>query len=257
MSLTITICSGSSLSRIRSWMTLTSEPRRTCLRISSGSDADPEYTTFTTPVLPVSPCHCGRSATISSYSRAQISRVAPTPTASGWSDYLRGAERNRDTVASLGIVRSAEQLGGHSVLSLGPRRLVIAFDPATGSPDLLRTVLQLLRLAVLAAAGGQQVGDVRAAEEKITSALGGRPGSTTSRSRWADPAARHHHRRPVGGALHAELSRLLTQARSAPTNRGVGLSLPEALRADVVAGLRRRAGRTGGREQPGVPPAAQ
>ena len=133
----------------------------------------------------------------------------------GWSDYLRDAERNRDAIASLGIVKSVEQLGGHSVLSLGPRRLVIAFDPATQSPDLLRTVLQLLRLAALAAAGGQQAGDVRIAEEKITSALGvlARIDEITK-----SVGLIQRHATTIGGqseALHAELSRLLTQARSA------------------------------------------
>lgn len=133
----------------------------------------------------------------------------------GWSDYLRDNERNRDAVASLGIVRSVEQLGGHSVLSLGPRRLVIAFDPATESPDLLRTVLQLLRLAALAAASGQQAGDVRIAEEKITAALGvlARIDDITK-----SVGLIQRHATSIGGqseALHAELSRLLTQARSA------------------------------------------
>ncbi|MFP5070163.1 Fis family transcriptional regulator [Pseudonocardia nantongensis] len=133
----------------------------------------------------------------------------------GWSDYLRDTERNRDAVASLGIVRSPEQLGGHSVLSLGPRRIVVAFDPDTGSADLLRTVLQLLRLAALAAASRQQDGDVRVADEKIASALAVlvRIDEITK-----SVGLIQRHAKTIGGEsdeLRTEISRLLTQARAA------------------------------------------
>lgn len=133
----------------------------------------------------------------------------------GWSDYLRDTERNRDAVASLGIVRSSEQLGGHSVLSLGPRRIVVAFDPDAGSTDLLRTVLQLLRLAALAAASRQQDGDVRVADEKIAAALAVlvRIDEITK-----SVGLIQRHAKTIGGEsdeLRTEISRLLTQARAA------------------------------------------
>lgn len=133
----------------------------------------------------------------------------------GWGAYLDETERNRDARASLGIVRSASQLGGHCIVSLGPRRLVMAFDPETDSVDLLRTVVQLLRLGALAAAHGEQTGEVAVAEEKITEAIG-----VLSR---IDKVAKsvgliRQHAATIGDqseALRTELSRLLTQARSA------------------------------------------
>jgi len=132
-----------------------------------------------------------------------------------WGAYLDETERNRDARASLGIVRSADQLGGHTVVSLGPRRLVLAFDPGVDSMDLLRTVLQLLRLGALTAAHGEQAGEVRTAEEKITAALG-----VLDR---IDKVAKsvgliRQHATTIGDqseALRTELSRLLTQARAA------------------------------------------
>jgi len=133
----------------------------------------------------------------------------------GWGAYLDETERNRDARASLGIVRSASQLGGHSIVSLGPRRLVMAFDPETDSVDLLRTVVQLLRLGALAAAHGEQDGEIAVAEEKITEALGvlGRIDKVTK-----SVGLIRQHAATIGDqseALRTELSRLLRQARSA------------------------------------------
>ncbi|APE36861.1 hypothetical protein BOX37_26310 [Nocardia mangyaensis] len=90
---------------------------------------------------------------------------------SGWLDYLVEAERNRQAAASLGIVRSPEQNGGEVLRVLGPRRVVLAFDPDTDEPDLLRACVLLMRAAsamVVARGGGEQL--VTAAE-KVQSAL--------------------------------------------------------------------------------------
>ena len=62
---------------------------------------------------------------------------------SGWSSYLQAAEDNRAALASLGLVRSPDQLSGHSVITLGARRIVLAFDPETDDPELLRVVVQV------------------------------------------------------------------------------------------------------------------
>jgi hypothetical protein len=43
----------------------------------------------------------------------------------GWGPYLAEAERNRGALASIGLVRSAEQLNGNSMITLGARRIVI------------------------------------------------------------------------------------------------------------------------------------
>ncbi len=90
---------------------------------------------------------------------------------SGWSDYLVEAERNRQAAASLGIVRSPEQNGGETLRVLGPRRVVLAFDPDTDEPDLLRACVLLMRTAsvtVVARSGGEQLAT---AAEKVQSAL--------------------------------------------------------------------------------------
>jgi hypothetical protein len=143
----------------------------------------------------------------------------------GWGAYLSEAERNRGARASLGIVRTAAQLGGHGVVSLGPRRLLLAFDPETDSADLLRVVLQLLRLAAQTAVHDERSGEVRVAEEKIGEAIGvlGRIDKVTKAVGIIRREAT-----TIGDqseALHTELSRLLSQARTAlgaATDTGAG-----------------------------------
>ena len=46
-----------------------------------------------------------------------------------WNGYLDEAERNRDAVASLGIVPDLAANVGQSLRVLGPRRLVLAYTP--------------------------------------------------------------------------------------------------------------------------------
>jgi hypothetical protein len=88
----------------------------------------------------------------------------------GWTDYFAEAERNRDAVASLGLVRTIGQNAGHSLRVIGAQRLVLAFDPDNDSPDLLRTVIMFVRTAAIAAAGRKGVHQVATAEEKIAEA---------------------------------------------------------------------------------------
>ena len=88
-----------------------------------------------------------------------------------WMDYLDEAERNRDAVASLGLVRTVDQMPDEETLrTFGPRRMVMVFDPQTGDPTLLKAVVQLLRMQAtlaLSRTGGEHV---RTAEEKLTEA---------------------------------------------------------------------------------------
>lgn len=88
-----------------------------------------------------------------------------------WNGYLDEAERNRGALASLGLVRSADQLAGNSMQSFGARRIVLAFDPESDDPDLLRTVVQLLRLSAMAANSRQDAGEIATAQEKIAEAI--------------------------------------------------------------------------------------
>lgn len=90
-----------------------------------------------------------------------------------WTEYLDEAERNRCASAALGIVRSAEQNGGQSLRVLGPRRIVMAFDPETDDHELLRTVMLLLRAAAITAAAraGGADAEIATANERITAAI--------------------------------------------------------------------------------------
>ncbi len=89
-----------------------------------------------------------------------------------WNDYLDEAERNRGAAASLGLVREPAQNNGSTVRCLGSRRIVMAFDPATDDPELLRTVIQLLRISALTASSREDRDGIHTADEKITEALG-------------------------------------------------------------------------------------
>jgi len=89
----------------------------------------------------------------------------------GWTDYFDEAERNRDAVASLGLVRAIEQNGGQVLRVVGAQRLVLAFDPDHDGSDLLRTVVMLLRTTAITTASRKGVHQVATAEEKIAEAL--------------------------------------------------------------------------------------
>lgn len=88
-----------------------------------------------------------------------------------WTGYLDEAERNRDAAASLGLVPTSAQNGNQTVRVIGDRRIILAFDPETDEPELLRTVVMLLRTAALAAATRKGTQEIATAEEKITEAL--------------------------------------------------------------------------------------
>lgn len=70
-----------------------------------------------------------------------------------------------------GFVRHPDQLGGQAIRTFGARRIVMAFDPEHDSPELLRTVVMLLRAAALAAGNRTGATEIATAEEKIGEAL--------------------------------------------------------------------------------------
>lgn len=90
---------------------------------------------------------------------------------SRWDEYFDEAERNRDAAAALGLVRTSDQNAGRVLRVLGPRRVVMAFDPDMDDPELLRTVVQLLRAVALTATLRTAAAEIATAEEKIGSAL--------------------------------------------------------------------------------------
>jgi hypothetical protein len=75
-----------------------------------------------------------------------------------WNDYLDEAERNREASASLGLVPSPAQNGGHSIRCLGSRRIVMAFDPESGPVAAIPTVPQPEETAWSARDGGDDQG---------------------------------------------------------------------------------------------------
>lgn len=89
----------------------------------------------------------------------------------GWAEYLDEAERNRQAAAALGLVRTAEQNGGETIRVLGARRVILAFDPTADEPDLVRTVVMLLRTAALSATSRRGADQLDTAEEKIAEAV--------------------------------------------------------------------------------------
>lgn len=88
-----------------------------------------------------------------------------------WSEYFDEAERNRHAAASLGLVRTPTQNGGRSIRVLGPRRIVLAFDPESDNPELLQTAVMMLRASALAATARKGAHQIATAEEKITEAM--------------------------------------------------------------------------------------
>lgn len=88
-----------------------------------------------------------------------------------WNDYLDVAERNRGAGASVGVVRHAEQNQGQTIRVLTARRVVVAFDPSSDEPDLLRTVVQLMRTSAITASSRRDVEGLEAAEENLQAAL--------------------------------------------------------------------------------------
>lgn len=88
-----------------------------------------------------------------------------------WQSYLDEAERNRGAAASLGLVRTVEQNADKTVRVLGKRRVVIAFDPEHDDPELLRTVVMLLRTTALASSTRTGATEIATAEERIGEAV--------------------------------------------------------------------------------------
>ncbi|UAL29917.1 hypothetical protein K8W59_19705 [Nocardioides rotundus] len=88
-----------------------------------------------------------------------------------WGDYLDEAERNRDAAASIGLVPAANQNGDQAIRVLGPRRIVMAFDPERDQVDLLRTVVQLVRTSAVVASSRRDVEGIETAEECIQQAV--------------------------------------------------------------------------------------
>ena len=93
------------------------------------------------------------------------------PARGGRAEYLDEAERNRHAAASLGLVRTPEQNAGQSIRVIGSRRIVLTFDPTTDDPDLVRTVVLLLRTAAIAASARRGAEQLSTAEEKISEAV--------------------------------------------------------------------------------------
>lgn len=133
-----------------------------------------------------------------------------------WVKYLDECERNRGASASLGVVRTSDQVpGGGLVRIFGSRRMIVAFDPETDDPGLLQSVVLLLRAQACLASARSSGAQARTAEEKLVQAtelLDKLPDlqrvATTTRSN-ADKLVNGL------GSLHTTLARLLGEAMTA------------------------------------------
>lgn len=132
-----------------------------------------------------------------------------------WSAYLKEAEDNRGAQASLGLVRSPSQLSGGPILTFGSRRVVMAFDPDTNDVHLLRCVIQLLRMSAIAASQRAESGELEIANERIAAALQSLHQIGKIRKVSVQIKASASTIDVEAGSLQNELTRLLTQARSA------------------------------------------
>ncbi|WP_404386639.1 hypothetical protein LL946_08720 [Knoellia locipacati] len=136
-----------------------------------------------------------------------------------WNDYLDEAERNREAVASIGVVRNTGQNKGQTIRVLGPRRVVLAFDPASDDSNLLRTVVQLVRTSAIAASSRRDVEGLETAEESIQAAIALLEGINTIRK--------------ASGSVRKNADLIDKQCNSIQT--GITRHLGEAL--DALAGV--------------------
>ncbi|CRK61199.1 transcriptional regulator, Fis family [Alloactinosynnema sp. L-07] len=130
-----------------------------------------EYLDTSTTVGALPRCRKGDGLLSTDDGAARVVIETSDSTRRDWGGYLDEAERNRGAATSLGIVRTPEQNGGATVRLIGSRRVVLAFDPDTDDPDLLRTVVQLLRIAALSVTARTGDQEIATAEEKIGEAM--------------------------------------------------------------------------------------
>ncbi|MGW5572364.1 Fis family transcriptional regulator [Nocardia thailandica] len=139
-----------------------------------------------------------------------------------WNEYLDEAERNYGAHASLGLVRSKDGNNGHAVRAFGPRRIVLAFDPDTDDPDLLRIVVQLLRTSAMAANSRSDTDQIITAEEKINEAIV-MLGNMDTIKKSASSIYKHAHTiEKQCDTVRSGIDRLLTAALDALTAAGTG-----------------------------------
>jgi len=126
-----------------------------------------DYTDTSAVAGALSRCKKGDGVLTIEGGRARLALEMTDSTRTSWSDYLDEAERNRNAAASLGLVRGPAQNRGQSIRVLAGRRIVMAFDPATDDLDLLRTVVQLLRVAAITASSRRDSQGLVTAQESI------------------------------------------------------------------------------------------
>lgn len=130
-----------------------------------------EYTDTRSSVGVISRCMKGDGVLLINGGNAQVVIEMTDSASRKWNPYFDEAERNREANASLGVVPTPEQNGGQSIRVLGTRRIVLAFNPETDDPALLRTVVMLLRAGALSVSSRRGAEEIATAEEKITEAI--------------------------------------------------------------------------------------
>jgi hypothetical protein len=88
-----------------------------------------------------------------------------------WAQYLDVAERNRESQASIGVVPASDLVpGGAMLATLGTNRMVLAFDPETDDPGLLRAAVQLLLVQAQRRLAEDRAGDLGLVDAKLDEA---------------------------------------------------------------------------------------
>jgi len=165
-------------------------------------------------------CRKGDGVLTAADGRANVVLEMTDSARKNWLGYLDEAERNRDAAASLGLVPTADLNDGHSFRSLGQRRIVMAFDPATDDVDLLRVVVQVLRLGALSAGARQDIGEIEPAREKLVEAVAMLT-QIDEVKRLAGLIKGHAAKIDLeSDAVRTNLERLLTQAQTALLGAG-------------------------------------
>lgn len=131
-----------------------------------------EYAETGTVTGTISRCRKGDGVlTVMGGAAKVVIEMSTTKAPRDWTSYLEEAETNRAANASIGLVPNADANAGQSVRTLGPRRVVVAFDPEVDDSAILRLAVQILRIAALAEASSRGTGAVRVAREHVSDAL--------------------------------------------------------------------------------------
>ena len=129
-----------------------------------------EYSDTSSTAGLISRCKKGDAVLAIDGGRVDVVLEMTDSTRTVWNTYLDEAERNRKRRPRSALCAARISCTATGCRATGPGGM-LAFDPEQDDPDLLRTVVQLLRLSALSAAARQDGGEIQIAQEKVAEAL--------------------------------------------------------------------------------------